>query len=1375
MNLLNPTSENSDPEKPQQEIQNKSPDIELDNVFNKFQSSFTWVAQVSDPAPEYEKLRRLLVNFAFTPITREKSVEHKRASGKFIQRDDAVLRGLAAKELEELDTKRQEDTRPSQLREEDDILIDDLNIYGGAEEELTAAESIVQSFFQPLELSELTAETEPPTAEEVHYTQVRTIDIDKARPSRLSQTVFDLYIDGERISQTQTKSGISDRKMHWLALRFLELSNLRNHDQVFQEVTQELPNNQLENLISFVIGSCVEKNLEPAYLMLYKQQELEALQKLLYGFHSHSNVPYQKFIQNHRAAQTDFAVCPKCGIRQGPQVSGDSATPSLRFPHECTECRAQTRKRPCSMQIGRALWDLIELHFRFERLAKRVDNIASKFSAYPQVHAHTQQLRGSMKHRYEVEFLDNYTKFLQDIEDAKSGSLCSRSSVSQMALGDLWEAYDNWSIDGQSFASNALLKRCCNACPVHSETPLEWAKKYVSESIPQPSKVLSVLRAFAIQEVAVQPVILFLTMERLLSCGIIEFRHQGESTRMSIPVLLENPFGVLTMLHDSTVELYIDMPNEQWQEMLNFHQYFCTPASDSVSVLWNTMRWKMQSNLINEILRNIVPVMKVVLLEKAEWATTTAYLNKLEDIVSVKGYTRCGLPNAVEDSLSVVYHDDTWKEALASIETIELDTEINRQQYPRVLAVYAPSEHEPVTFAQLSEAGSVVRMWQWSTMHTGSDVGKEMYMQNLEQLKNFTVTFRPHVVAVGMTLGAHQHMWHTGFRKKSLFDTLKEFFDHPMIEVIWSDMRLPNSFGASTAAKEEFPMLSRSEKICVGVGRVMRDPLSEVLRLCNRHNDILRLRLVDEQHCLNQTRHRMRIDQLLSLWVSACGVDIHAIAASNEAANIFQYVSGLDYEKANQLSSAFTEKAKEVKSRKSCAQILPFSESIVQNCIGMLRITPDKGTEGNHFRALDATTVHPCYYYAADSSKKAQDTLTQWSEELQCYEQVDCVGRTLDFVTNEIKHANARSFVRRSFRKITRLEFFESLSNIRFVQTPRLTNDVANMRRQVHETFGTKLTVHVGDTVACRVLSLNERGMTVFTSKLIKGFIPISKIGSVKSDDMRDNWMRLLQSDPPKIKPGDHIDAQLVGVHYDNLQLILSWTLEDMHKSSVHSPQHSLSNRARSAHKQDQHSVLSFQASRHVWFCPDITSGNGACEKLKSSRRGEVLLRYCGKNIFGLDFKLSDFHVMHIRVAEESVNGEICYVIPDNNGRDIVFEDLDHCYIEYISPMVKRFKELESHPRSFCGSLTGLKTLLKSEVSEKNKTSWRIFCSKKDPLYTAFVICSPKFLGEDPQCWSFSLAHGGWRLSSHESDVAIASIDELLQKCRMKLKNTANH
>ncbi|KNH09572.1 transcription elongation factor SPT6-like protein [Perkinsela sp. CCAP 1560/4] len=1320
-----------------------------------------WLSLVSDPSAEYEKLRSSLIDFVFADYDPEFADQDYKKTGRYIESDDEVLQDIAAKELDELDNK---DKRRSKEQEaDDDIFIDDLNIYGSTvQEEITEAERIVQNFFRPLKLP-LHSE-KPVEVEEAAITSPSPVIRDENKPSRLDQPIFEQSIDSETFTIGDSPV-LQECKASWIAHRLVELTKLHQHEELRVQLSEGNVDSSLIKSINLVLETAIDESLEPAYIMLYKQSELESLQRMLYGFHTASTEPYASFTQaNDPSARTDCAVCLGCGERQYPQWQGDDSVPVV-FPKNCVKCSGQIRQRPCSIQLGRLVWDIVDLHFRFERIRSRVTGMVSNISSQPHVHELVQHFGKTLKHRYEIEFLDSYVSFLRDIGASKTGENCSRAIISKMTTGKLWEAYESWGMSGYDFSRNVFLGMCRYSCPFHVEPPLEWAAKFVSETVSHPSAVLTTLREYAIQEIAVQPIVLSKTMENILQHGFIEFRHGSEESRLSLPVLLEAPCGILSLLSDSSVELYVDMPDENWDVTLNFETTYSSPSMDSVNKLWNATRWRMKSNLIKEILRNIVPILKIVLMERAEWHISCQYLNRLDDIISVKGYTRCELPKLAEETLDVSYHDDTWRDSVAAVESIELDREQKTSSYPRVLAVHSHSPRDPTIFTQLNENGGVVRMWQWAVVNTVTEGGQEIFARQLDQLKNFTVGYRPHVVAVSATLGAHQRTARTGTSRGSLFDVLKEFFDHPMVEVVWTDVRVPLAFARSTVATEEFPMLSHSEKVSVSLGRFLRDPMLEVARLCNRHNDILRLRLVDEQNYLNQSRHRAKIDQFMSLWVSACGVDLNAVVSMSESELLLQYLSGLDYDKASAITRALNLRPYPVYSRFDLVSDLPCGPKIIQNCVGMMKIHVQNQTE-NPFELLDTTCIHPCFYAATDLSETQHEKIRAYSSRSTIYEQKKCVGKTMEFVHDELKYANEVSFVRRSFRKMEKSALFEKLCNLKFAQTPRPLH-TGEMQLSIHDRMKSALTVHVGDRIGCRVLALNARGITVLTSKLVKGFIPVGKIGEDDSLEMRTNWLQLLESKPPRIRPGDHIDAIVVGINYDNVQLILSWKIQD----EVSPQTKSVGGIHRQGNEvQTENSALSYKASLHKWFRPDIRSGEEAKRALHDGKRGEILLRHCAKNMFCMDFKVSDFHVVHAQVAEESMNGEIRYVVNDPAAPVKVYEDLDHCYVDYVGSMLKRVEEFEAHPRAFVGSLTALKAILKRETAETQKTSWRFFSSKRNPLYTAFVICAPKYFGEEVQCWPFTLASNGWLFDANGTRSVRPTLDDLLQGCYNRLR-----
>jgi len=306
--------------------------------------------------------------------------------------------------------------------------------------------------------------------------------------------------------------------------------------------------------------------------------------------------------------------------------------------------------------------------------------------------------------------------------------------------------------------------------------------------------------------------------------------------------------------------------------------------------------------------------------------------------------------------------------------------------------------------------------------------------------------------------------------------------------------------------------------------------------------------------------------------------------------------------------------------------------------------------------------------------------------------------------------------------------------------------------------------LYVGDTISCRVISLHSRGITVMTSKLVKGYIPIGKIGDENSLQVRSNWIKLINAKPPLIRPGDHIDATLVGINYDILHLILSWKVDRSRTDEHHNHDE---NRTVTHPVTFRKGIpLSFKASLHKWYRGDIHSGEEAEEALASGNRGDALLRYCSENIFCIDFKVSEDHVLHVQIAEESRNGQIRYAVTNSHA---IYEDIDHFYVEYVVPYLKRFQELEACPRSFFGSLTVAKSLVKAEASSTRKTSWRVFCSKRNPLYIAIIICSPKICGEHVLDWPIRMEKNGWAFKVEDPQRLFSSLDELIKSCHSRL------
>jgi uncharacterized protein len=159
-------------------------------------------------------------------------------------------------------------------------------------------------------------------------------------------------------------------------------------------------------------------------------------------------------------------------------------------------------------------------------------------------------------------------------------------------------------------------------------------------------------------------------------------------------------------------------------------------------------------------------------------------------------------------------------------------------------------------------------------------------------------------------------------------------------------------YSASKIAREEFPNYDVTVRGAVSIGRRLRDPLAELVKI-----DPKSIGVGQYQHEVDQTKLKGKLDVVVMRCVNKIGVNLNT--ASKE---LLSYVSGigpglaqniLDYRKEN----------KRFTSRKELLKVPRLGEKAFEQSAGFLRIKNAKNP-------LDNSAVHPESYFVVEKMAK---------------------------------------------------------------------------------------------------------------------------------------------------------------------------------------------------------------------------------------------------------------------------------------------------------------------------------------------------------------------------------------------------------------------
>lgn len=170
-------------------------------------------------------------------------------------------------------------------------------------------------------------------------------------------------------------------------------------------------------------------------------------------------------------------------------------------------------------------------------------------------------------------------------------------------------------------------------------------------------------------------------------------------------------------------------------------------------------------------------------------------------------------------------------------------------------------------------------------------------------------------------------------------------------------------YSASEVAREEFPNHDVTVRGAVSIGRRLKDPLAELVKI-----DPKSIGVGQYQHDVDQPKLKAGLDDVVISCVNSVGVELNT--ASKE---LLAYVSGL----GPQLAKSIVEYRNQhgaFADRKALLEVPRLGEKAFEQCAGFLRIRDSKNP-------LDASAVHPERYelvqqFAADLGCTIKDLMT---------------------------------------------------------------------------------------------------------------------------------------------------------------------------------------------------------------------------------------------------------------------------------------------------------------------------------------------------------------------------------------------------------------
>lgn len=152
-------------------------------------------------------------------------------------------------------------------------------------------------------------------------------------------------------------------------------------------------------------------------------------------------------------------------------------------------------------------------------------------------------------------------------------------------------------------------------------------------------------------------------------------------------------------------------------------------------------------------------------------------------------------------------------------------------------------------------------------------------------------------------------------------------------------------YSASEIAREEFPDYDITVRGSVSIGRRLKDPLAELVKI-----DPKSIGVGQYQHDVNQFRLKEKLDQTVESCVNAVGVNLNTAGK-----HLLSYISGIGPSLAENIVSYRKENG-QFKNRKELLKVPRLGTKVYEQCAGFLKVV-------NGEDPLDNSSVHPESYH----------------------------------------------------------------------------------------------------------------------------------------------------------------------------------------------------------------------------------------------------------------------------------------------------------------------------------------------------------------------------------------------------------------------------
>ncbi|XP_029922869.1 transcription elongation factor SPT6 [Myripristis murdjan] len=295
----------------------------------------------------------------------------------------------------------------------------------------------------------------------------------------------------------------------------------------------------------------------------------------------------------------------------------------------------------------------------------------------------------------------------------------------------------------------------------------------------------------------------------------------------------------------------------------------------------------------------------------------------------------------------------------------------------RVLGVaFASSRDTPVFCALVNgdgEMGDFLRLpYFLKRRNAWREDERERKLQDIDSLKKFLSTKKPHMIAVS---GENRDAQLVIDDIKRTVSELEQESSFPSIAVELVDNELAILYMNSKKSEADFRDYPPLLRQAVSVARKIQDPLVEYAQVCSSDEDILCLKLHPLQDNVGKEDLLNALQCEFINRVNEVGVDVNRAMAHPYTQSLVQYICGLGPRKGAHLLKILKQNNTRLENRTQLVTTCHMGPKVFINCAGFIKIdTASLGdSTDSYIEVLDGSRVHPETYEWA--RKMAVDAL----------------------------------------------------------------------------------------------------------------------------------------------------------------------------------------------------------------------------------------------------------------------------------------------------------------------------------------------------------------------------------------------------------------